>query len=129
MRLIRLPLLVVAAALLLVAGCGDDDSSDTEESTTTTEATSTTADPSGSKSAPPPPPVDDDGTSTTLAADEATPGAPCELGSDPDCIDPDGNGQGVYLIDGGDCMVELASAPELCQDLDGDGVAGYPDSG
>ena len=40
---------------------------------------------------------------------------------------PDGDGKGTYLIAGNDCM---ASAPDvaLCEDLDGDGYAGYPDS-
>ncbi|HMJ74755.1 MAG TPA: hypothetical protein VK507_02225 [Iamia sp.] len=56
------------------------------------------------------------------------PGDPCSLeeGS-PDCIDPDGDGEGVYLLGGADCV---ASAPDvsLCADLDGDGYAGYPDS-
>ncbi|HEX7131978.1 MAG TPA: hypothetical protein VF228_05350, partial [Iamia sp.] len=57
-----------------------------------------------------------------------SPGDPCSLeeGS-PDCIDPDGDGEGVYLLGGADCV---ASAPDvsLCEDLDGDGYAGYPDS-
>lgn len=57
------------------------------------------------------------------------PGEPCELGSHPDCIDPDGDGAGTYLVSGGDCMAQFADAPELCSDLDLDGVAGYPDSG
>ncbi len=55
------------------------------------------------------------------------PGQPCSLGSDYDCIDPDGDGQGVYLIGGGDCMATIGGG--LCSDLDGDGYAGYPDSG
>jgi hypothetical protein len=57
-----------------------------------------------------------------------SPGDPCSLeeGS-PDCIDPDGDGEGVYLLGGADCV---ASAPDVasCEDLDGDGYAGYPDS-
>jgi hypothetical protein len=57
------------------------------------------------------------------------PGAACSLGSYPDCIDPDGDGQGTYLIGGAECMADLNLAPSLCEDLDGDGRAGYPDSG
>jgi hypothetical protein len=34
----------------------------------------------------------------------------------------------VYLIGGGDCMA-TSPDPGLCADLDGDGIAGYPDSG
>lgn len=58
-----------------------------------------------------------------------TPGGPCELGSHRDCIDPDGDGIGTYLLGGGDCMAQSPPSPELCADLDLDGVAGYPDSG
>jgi hypothetical protein len=64
----------------------------------------------------------------TDGSDGLSPGDPCSLeeGS-PDCIDPDGDGEGVYLLGGADCV---ASAPDvaLCADLDGDGYAGYPDS-
>jgi hypothetical protein len=33
----------------------------------------------------------------------------------------------VYLIDGGDC-ISVRPDPATCADLDGDGIAGYPDS-
>ena len=56
-------------------------------------------------------------------------GAACQLGSLPDCIDPDGDGQGVYLQGGAACMQAFKDSPGLCSDLDGDGKAGYPDSG
>ena len=57
-----------------------------------------------------------------------SPGDPCSLeeGS-PDCIDPDGDGEGVYLLGGADCVAMYADA-SFCADLDGDGYAGYPDS-
>ena len=58
-----------------------------------------------------------------------TPGGPCELGSHRDCIDPDGDGIGTYLLGGGDCIAQLPDSPGSCADLDLDGVAGYPDSG
>lgn len=58
------------------------------------------------------------------------PGEPCDLGSDRDCVDPEGDGQGTYLVGGGDCMDTFApDSTGLCSDLDGDGYAGYPDSG
>jgi hypothetical protein len=40
-----------------------------------------------------------------------------------------GEGQGTYLLYGADCMATFADSPGLCNDLDGDGIAGYPDSG
>ncbi|HEY8058188.1 MAG TPA: hypothetical protein VID94_05530 [Acidimicrobiales bacterium] len=57
------------------------------------------------------------------------PGDPCspEEGL-ADCIDPDGDGNYVYLIGGGDC-VSVRPDPSTCADLDGDGIAGYPDAG
>ena len=50
-------------------------------------------------------------------------GMPCEVGSHTDCIDPEGDGQGVLLQGGGVCMSETAAVmgPEICLDLDGDG--------
>ena len=47
----------------------------------------------------------------------------------PDCIDPDGDGQYVYLIGGADCIDNNPGNPAICEDLDGDGQAGYPDGG
>ena len=92
--------------LLAVAGCGDDGDGDTSDTSETTTVGST---------APP---------------GALQPGDPCSLAAGiPDCIDPDGDGDGTYLIGGADCMAALAETPELCTDLDGDGQAGYPDSG
>jgi hypothetical protein len=66
---------------------------------------------------------------TASTAPQLVPGAACTLGSSPDCIDPDGDGQGVYLLGGAQCMATFPDSPGLCSDLDGDGHAGYPDSG
>lgn len=57
------------------------------------------------------------------------PGQPCELGSHPDCVDPDGDGQATYLIGGAQCIASFPESPGICSDLDGDGYAGYPDTG
>lgn len=57
------------------------------------------------------------------------PGDGCNLGSTPDCIDPDGDGIGTYLIGGADCVASFPDDLGLCEDLDGDGVAGFPDAG
>lgn len=131
-------LALVAVAALVLAGCGSDDGDDesTSSDATTTEAadTSTTTEagtseePGVETSAPDP---EDDTPSTPTTGEELpttpAPGSPCSLEEgEPDCIDPDGDGEGVYLIGGADCA---ANAPDIsvCEDLDGDGRAGYPD--
>ena len=72
----------------------------------------------------------------TVASDGSVPpttvylvaGQPCAPGSDPDCIDPEGDGTYVFLIGGAACMAGPLSGLS-CSDLDGDGRAGYPDRG
>ena len=126
----RVVLVAVVTALTFGFSCGDDDESDTTTTTSTPSATSlgvtTTAASPGATSTKPPP-----ATTTGATIAPATPdfGDDCQLGGLPDCIDPDGDGQGTYLKGGAACMANLPSAPELCSDLDGDGTAGYPDSG
>jgi hypothetical protein len=56
-------------------------------------------------------------------------GSPCQKGSHPDCIDPDHDGRYEYLKGGAACMKDFGESSGLCSDLDGDGEAGYPDSG
>ena len=123
--------LAVVSCLGVFAGCGSDgDGGDTTtittEATTTTTTTVTTATTA-------PTTVTTGGGATTSSAPANTlpvlvPGQPCSAGSDPDCVDPDGSGQYVYLIGGAACMAGPLAGP-LCSDLDGDGRAGYPDSG
>jgi len=69
-------------------------------------------------------------TTTTAPPNVLQPGDPCspEEGV-PDCIDPDGDGQYVYLIGGSDCIDDNPGNPAICEDLDGDGTAGFPDQG
>ena len=81
-----------------------------------------------------PPPTTTTAPATTRPPDTAPPptlipGTPCTLGSDPDCIDPYGDGTGTYLIGGADCIATFPDSTGLCGDPDGDGYAGYPDSG
>ncbi len=134
---------VVAVAALLFAGCGGDDgdesttggdpSTETTAGSSTTEASTTStipADQAGDDDTTPSteaPVVEDPGTDAGPTEGQLSPGDACSLEEgDPDCIDPDGDGEGVYLIGGADCV---ATAPDvsICEDLDGDGNAGYPD--
>ncbi|MEA2844150.1 MAG: hypothetical protein QOJ69_1821 [Actinomycetota bacterium] len=117
---------MATVALALGAGaCGDksaDTTTTTPASTSTAVPVTTTAAAAVTTAAPP---------QTTAITAKPVPafGTACQLGSLPDCIDPDGDGKGVYLQGGAACMQALKSSPELCTDLDGDGKAGYPDSG
>ena len=96
--------------------------------TTTVPKTTTTvrrAAPSAPKPAPttrsvPPP-----------AKPKLIPGQACDLRAGVrDCINPEGGRRiGTYLIGGGDCMATFRRTPSLCTDRDGDGHAGYADSG
>ncbi|MDQ4133596.1 MAG: hypothetical protein M3179_10420 [Actinomycetota bacterium] len=129
---------VLAAAVLglasVIGACGDGNGESTSPSTisttttvvSTTTSTSTTTQPATTRPRSTAPPST---AARPTSVVRPALGAPCALGSLPDCIDPDGDGQGTYLQGGAACMRELASSPELCSDLDGDGVAGYPDSG
>jgi hypothetical protein len=120
-------LILLGVLAVLVLG-GDDDepaTTTTSTSTTTTTTSSTTSTTTSTTTtttttAPPATTVP-----PTTAAPALVPGDPCTLGSDNDCIDPDGDGQGSYLIDGGDC-ISVRPDPADCADFDGDGVAGGP---
>ena len=126
---------LVAVAALVLAGCGSDDGDESTEGESTTETTaaeSTDSDPatteaSTSESTTSSTPADGETSPTSETITALAPGDPCSLDEDePDCIDPDGDGEGTYLTGGADCA---ATAPDIsvCEDLDGDGVAGYPD--
>lgn len=101
---------------LAAASCGDG--------TDSAGPTSTTA------SAPLAP--DESATTGTSGASTGTSlppyGSACPPGSHRDCIDPEEDGQYEYLKGGADCMKEFGDDLGLCSDLDGDGVAGYPDA-
>lgn len=125
--------MLVVGLVVGTAACSDDSDSPSttapattattaSATTATTTATTATTAPATSQAPPttPPPP-------TTVGL-TPPPGSPCALGSNPNCIDPMSTGQGVYLIGGADCMA-TSPDPALCTDLDGDGIAGYPDSG
>lgn len=133
---------------LFLLGCGSDDGDDAPSTTapsTTTEAdpTTDTSDPSDSipsndtddegagddGSGADGDGAGDDGAGDTDGGETQalSPGDECDLGAGiADCIDPDGDGVGVYLIDGDLCA---STAPDIsaCEDADGDGVAGGED--
>jgi hypothetical protein len=130
--------LLVAGALALLGGCGGSSDDGDGDGTTTT-----TVDQAASTSVPGPTVTSETPATDPSATTESTPsngsvppttvpllvpGQPCAPGSDPDCIDPYADGQFVYLIGGADCMASPIGG-SMCADLDGDGRAGYPDSG
>ena len=109
---------LAAVFALVVLGAACDDDTGGSESTTTTSAAATSSTTAASSS-----------TSSATTPSTVMPyGSACNKGSHPDCIDPDGDGKYEYLKNGERCMKELGESG-LCSDLDGDGVAGYPDSG
>ena len=139
MRVWRTSAVVIAAGLGLVAGCGGSDGAvDSRDSvpapTTVTSVAPPVTTPAPSTSTVPASTSPTTAWGTTTVAPPVNtlpaliPGQPCTAGSDPDCIDPEGTGQFVYLIGGAHCMASPIRGP-LCSDLDGDGQAGYPDSG
>jgi hypothetical protein len=118
----------------MAAGCSSESLDDEGATTTTTTVESTTTTNDETTTTPTMAPTTETSPNDTTAPGPTTatpplPGEPCELGSFPDCIDPELDGQGVYLIGGAACMEAFPDNPGLCSDLDGDGYAGYPDSG
>ncbi len=117
--------LALAAALILGACNGDGGGNDSAaESTTTSTTTSTTA-----STTTTPPTTAAPATTTRPTRPGMKYGQPCRKGSHPDCIDPEGDGSYTYLEGGADCKRNNKADAALCSDLDGDGEAGYPDSG
>ena len=67
-------------------------------------------------------------TPTTTAS--PGPGSPCDpAGGNPDCTDASVDGTFRIVSGYADCVAALSEASGSCTDLDGDGQAGYPDSG
>lgn len=135
---------MVAVGIVAVSGGGCASRSDISLGVRSTTSTSTSTTSTTTTSTVATTPVPTTRQPTTTAASTTTlaptteppttepalvPGGSCVLGSHPDCIDPDGDGAGAYLLFGADCLAGFPDAPELCSDLDRDGIAGYPDSG
>jgi hypothetical protein len=124
----RISLAVIGAVVLALGAvaCGGSSETDTTTSSapTTTAAVTTAVAPTVAPATTAP-------VQATVSTAKPVPafGAACQLGSLPDCIDPDGDGKGVYLEGGAACIQMFKDSPGLCSDLDGDGKAGYPDSG
>jgi hypothetical protein len=108
---------------LAAASCDDETTGEPGGTTATSGATTTSAmtvtSPTATTTA----------TSGTTATTQPPYGSNCQKGSHPDCVDPDQDGQYEYLKNGAACMKDFGDDSGLCSDLDGDGVAGYPDSG
>ena len=112
--------LAAVALGVLVASCGGGENGSGRSSTTATASTRSSEPRATVTTA----------ISTTSPPSTAPPyGSPCRAGSHPDCIDPEGDGEFEYLEGGADCLRKLGAGSGLCSDLDGDGRAGYPDSG
>src|SRR5688572_812999 len=107
---------LAAVATLTLGACGDDESDAQADSPTTAERSTTTTSAAPTTTSPP----TTASPSTTGPATPA-PGSRCALGTAPDCIDPDGDGQGTYLIGGAECIASFPDSPGLCDDLEGDG--------
>ena len=118
--------LVLAVFLALAGAACDDDTVSPGEpgSTTTTSGATTTGAPTVTSAT-----AATTATSGTTATTQPSYGSACQKGSNPDCIDPDQDGRYEYLKGGADCVRDFGEDSGLCSDLDGDGVAGYPDSG
>jgi hypothetical protein len=74
-------------------------------------------------------------TGTTASRTPATeptpgPGSPCNpADGNPDCTDASGDGSFRIVSGYADCIAAAGETSGICTDLDGDGQAGYPDSG
>jgi molecular chaperone DnaK len=129
-----------------VAGAGEDDARTTTSttaapttSTTAPETTTTSADSAqgpvgpGDDATPAtatsqPPPAASTTTQTTVTT--PTPGSPCDPASgNPDCTDATADSTFRIVSGYADCVASVGEAGGICTDLDGDGQAGYPDSG
>jgi hypothetical protein len=120
------PTLAFVAVALVLAGCTAEPSRPSSAVSPTTSASVTVSPVAATATESTPSPT---APTPTLA-----PGDLCDpADGSPDCTDATGAGDGQYrYIEGyADCVADLgtAEAHGLCTDLDGDGRAGYPDSG
>lgn len=124
--------LVGVAAVVLVLGACTAPPAPPEPSAS--PAPSTAPLPTSSAHAPTVTPVPAATPASTSPSPTPSPGEPCDpADGSPDCTDATGmEGGGFRYVEGyADCLATFGAeeADGLCFDLDGDGVAGYPDSG
>ena len=130
-----------------VAGAGEERAgaaTTTTAPTTSTTAPETTTTTAGVAQAPATPGGEETpATATSQPQSAATPttpptpttaspgpGSPCDpAGGNPDCTDASVDGTFRIVSGYADCVAALGEASGSCTDLDGDGQAGYPDSG
>jgi hypothetical protein len=134
-------LIALVLALSLV-GCGGDDGADRADDGTTSTSSSTGS--TGSSSTTEPDPLVTMGPSCTagtvpegavpppgcdrIYTPFLFPGDACTEGQDPDCIDPDRDGELRFILEGGRCLVERKDY-DRCRDDDGDGALDEPLTG
>jgi len=121
----------VAAVVLVLAAC---TASPAPPEPSDSPAPRTSPLPTPTAAAPTPEPAPAAPSSTTAPSPTPSPGDPCDPADGSlDCTDATGmEGGGFRYVEGyGDCVATFGAeeADGLCFDLDGDGVAGYPDSG
>ena len=120
---------LVSVALVL-AGCTSTPPRPSSAVSPTASEASAPTTPAAPATTTPPAPAP--APSATAAPPTPAPGEPCDpADGSPDCTNATGDGAFRYVEGYADCVATFGpeEAYSLCTDLEGDGRAGYPDSG
>jgi len=131
MHRLHVQLAGAAAVVLVLAAC---TASPAHPEPSGSPVPSTSPLPTSTATASTPEPAPAPQSSTPTPSPTPSPGEPCDpADGSPDCTDATGmEGGGFRYVEGyADCVATFGAeeGDGLCFDLDGDGVAGYPDSG